>query len=198
MKPTFFATAADFRRWLAAHHANSDELLVGFYKRGSKHAGMTYREALDQALAHGWIDGVRKRLDDDAYTIRFTPRKPGSVWSVINTKRVEELIDAGQMKAAGLRAFRERDPGKTRQYSYEREHATLSASLLRTLRGDKQAFAFFESQPPGYKKIVTFWIMSAKRDETRARRLAHLIARSREGERIDLLTRSPGTGDRQT
>src|SRR5437868_9447343 len=101
MKPTFFETAADFRRWLAAHHATADELLVGLYKRGSGREGMSYKDALDQALAYGWIDGVRTRVDDDAYTIRFTPRKPGSIWSVVNTKRVGELIKARQMRAPG-------------------------------------------------------------------------------------------------
>jgi uncharacterized protein YdeI (YjbR/CyaY-like superfamily) len=188
VKATFFETAADFRRWLNAHHGKAGELLVGFHTRGSGRGGITYQEALDQALAYGWIDGVRKRVDAHAYTIRFTPRKKGSFWSLVNTKRVGELIKAGRMKAPGLKAFRERDPARTHKYSYEREHLTLDARCLRALHADKKAFAFFDALPPGYKRIVIFWVMSAKRDDTRARRLAHLLERSRAGSRIDLLT----------
>ncbi len=189
-KPEFFRAAADFRQWLAAHHLTAGELLVGFHKTASGRAGMTYPEALDAALAFGWIDGVRKSLDASAYTIRFTPRKKGSVWSVVNTKRAGELIKLGRMKAPGLRAFRERDVAKTRRYSYEREHARLNPDLMKMLRSNKKAFAFFDSQPRAYKRIVTFWVMSAKRDETRFRRLAHLLQRSQAGARIDLL--NPG------
>jgi len=188
VKAKFFKTAAEFARWLGAHHGKARELLVGFHKRGSGRGGITYQEALDQALAYGWIDGVRKRVDAHAYTIRFTPRKKGSFWSAVNTKRVGVLIGAGQMKAPGLKAFRERDPARTSKYSYEREHLTLDAQSLQKLRADKKAFAFFDALPPGYKRIVIFWVMSAKREDTRARRLAHLIERSRRGSRIDLLT----------
>jgi uncharacterized protein YdeI (YjbR/CyaY-like superfamily) len=191
MKATFFETAADFRRWLHAHHGKTTALLVGFHKKASRRAGMTYQEALDEALAVGWIDGVRRSHGPGAYTIRFTPRKKGSFWSVVNTKRVGVLIKAGRMKAPGLEAFRERDPEKTRKYSYEREHLTLDARSLRALRADKKAYTFFNAQPPGYKRIAIFWIMSAKREDTRARRLAHLIERSRAGGRIGLL--SPGS-----
>ena len=188
MKAKFFETASEVARWLAAHHGKARELLVGFHTRGSVRGGLTYREALDQALAYGWIDGVRKRVDAHAYTIRFTPRKKGSFWSVVNTKRVGELIKLRRMKAPGLKAFRERDAARTSKYSYEREHLTLDAQSLRELRADKKAFAFFDALPPGYKRIVIFWVMSAKRDDTRARRLAHLIERSHAGYRIDLLT----------
>jgi uncharacterized protein YdeI (YjbR/CyaY-like superfamily) len=188
VKAKFFNSAAEFARWLAAHHGKARELLVGFHKRGSRRGGIAYQEALDQALAYGWIDGVRRRVDAHAYTIRFTPRKKGSFWSAVNTKRVGELIKAGRMKAPGLKAFRERDPARTRTYSYEREHLTLDARCLRALRADRKACAFFDALPPGYKRIVIFWVMSAKREDTRARRLAHLIERSRAGSRIDLLT----------
>jgi uncharacterized protein YdeI (YjbR/CyaY-like superfamily) len=186
MKPAFFESAGAFRAWLAKHYDSESELVVGFHKKATGR-GITYQEALDEALAYGWIDGVRKRLDDEAYTIRFTPRRPGSLWSVINTKRVEELIAQKRMKPPGLRAFEQRDQAKTRQYSYEREHAKLDSALEAALRGNSKASAFFEAQPPGYRKIVTHWVMSAKRDETRSRRLAHLIERSAEGVRIDLL-----------
>lgn len=182
----FFESAAAFHAWMEKHHANANELLVGFHKKATGR-GMTYPEALDEALAFGWIDGVRKRVDDEAYTIRFTPRRPGSTWSAVNSKRVGELISLGRMQAAGLRAFRERDERKTRQYSYEREQPALDPALEATLRANRKASAFFDEQPPGYRRIVTFWVMSAKKEETRARRLAHLIERSASGSRIDLL-----------
>jgi len=187
MKPVFFQSAADFRGWLDQHHAGSRELLIGFYKKGSSRGGITYPEALDAALSFGWIDGVRKRVDAEAYTIRFTPRKPGSTWSAVNIARVGELTAQGLMKPSGLRVYAERDERKTRQYSYEREQGRLDPSLDAALRANRKASAFFDAQPPGYRKTVTFWVMSAKQEETRARRLAHLIERSASGARIDLL-----------
>lgn len=186
MKPRFFKSAADFRRWLDKYHATARELLVGFYKMESRR-GLTYPEALDEALSFGWIDGVRRRIDADAYTIRFTPRKWGSIWSSVNIQRVRDLIARGLMKPPGLRAFRERDEQKTRQYSYEREHGKLDPALDATLRANQKASSFFDAQPPGYRKTVIFWVMSAKREETRVRRLARLIERSANGARIDLL-----------
>jgi uncharacterized protein YdeI (YjbR/CyaY-like superfamily) len=186
MKPRFFESAADFRKWLAKHHAKERELLVGFHRKASGR-GITYRDALDEALAHGWIDGVRKRLDGESYSIRFTPRSPGSVWSAINIRRVQELIAAARMCEPGLRAFQERDEDKTRRYSYEREQQRFDPAVEATLRANAKAASFFDAQPPGYRKIVTFWIMSAKKEETRARRMALLIERSASGKRIDLL-----------
>jgi uncharacterized protein YdeI (YjbR/CyaY-like superfamily) len=186
MKPAFFQSAADFHAWLDKNHATANELLVGFYKKESGR-GITYPEALDLALAFGWIDGVRKRIDEEAYTIRFTPRKPDSIWSTVNTKRVQQLISQGLMQPAGLRAFRGRDERKTRQYSYEREHQKLDPALEAALRANNNASRFFDAQPPGYRKIAIFWVTSAKKEETRARRLAHLIERSASGSRIDLL-----------
>jgi uncharacterized protein YdeI (YjbR/CyaY-like superfamily) len=159
---------------------------VGFYKK-ELGRGLTYPEALDAALSFGWIDGVRKRLDAKAYTIRFTPRKPGSVWSVVNIRCARELIAQGLMEAPGLRAFRERDEKKTRQYSYEREQARLDPALEAALRANRKASSFFDAQPPGYKRTAIFWVMSAKREETRARRLAIVIERSANGARIDQL-----------
>jgi uncharacterized protein YdeI (YjbR/CyaY-like superfamily) len=186
MKPAFFESAAEFRAWLAKHHASETQLLVGFHKKATGR-GITYQEALDEALAHGWIDGVRKRLDDSSYTIRFTPRKPGSIWSVVNTRRLQELIAQKRMKPPGLRVFEQRDQAKTRQYSYERENAKLDTALEAALRANAKAAAFFDAQPPGYRKITTFWVMSAKQEATRSRRLAQLIERSAQGARIDLL-----------
>ncbi|MGO9011356.1 MAG: YdeI/OmpD-associated family protein [Bryobacteraceae bacterium] len=187
MKPAFFKSAADFRGWLDQHHATTRELLVGLYRKGSGRGGITYPQALDAALSFGWIDGVRKRIDADAYTIRFTPRKPGSIWSAVNIERVRELTSQGLMQPSGLRVFRERDEQRTRQYSYERERGKLDPALEAALRANPKAAAFFDAQPPGYRKIVTFWVMSAKQEDTRARRLAHLIERSAGGSRIDLL-----------
>ena len=186
MKPEFLQTAAEFRAWLDQHHATASGLLVGFHRKGSGR-GLTYSEALDEALAFGWIDGVRKRIDEQAYSIRFSPRKPGSIWSTVNIERAQQMISLGRMHPAGLRAFRERDEAKTRQYSYEREHAKLDPTLAAMLRAHRKAFAFFNAQPPGYRKLVTHWVMTAKKDETRLRRLTHLIERSASGSRIDLL-----------
>lgn len=188
MQPTFFQSAADFRGWLDRHHATAHELLVGFYRKESGRGGITYPEALDEALSFGWIDGVRKRIDAEAYTIRFTPRKPGSIWSAVNIRRVQELTSRGLMKPSGLRMFGERDERKTRQYSYERDRGQLDPALEETLRANRKASSFFDAQPPGYRKTVTLWVMSAKKEETRARRLAHLIELSASGTRIDFLS----------
>jgi uncharacterized protein YdeI (YjbR/CyaY-like superfamily) len=186
MDPAFFQSAAEFRRWLTKHHASAEELLVGIYRKESGR-GMTYPEALDEALSFGWIDGVRKRFDAESYTIRFTPRKPRSIWSQVNIRRAKELVALGRMKAPGLRAFEQRDERRAKQYSYEREQARFDPALEAMLRANPKAAAFFDAQPPGYRKIATFWVMSAKREETRARRLGQLIERSERGTRIDLL-----------
>ena len=187
MEPVFFPSAAEFHAWLDQHHSTACELLVGFHRKASGR-GITYPEALDQALAFGWIDGVRKRIGAETYSIRFTPRQAGSVWSAVNIRRAEELASRGLMQPCGLRAFRERDERKARQYSYERGHQKLDPALGAALRANPKAAAFFDAQPPGYRKIVTFWVMSAKKEETRARRLAHLIGCSAAGRRIDLLS----------
>jgi uncharacterized protein YdeI (YjbR/CyaY-like superfamily) len=187
MKLSFFPSAAGFRDWLERHHATAPELLVGFHKKESGRGGIAYPEALDAALCYGWIDGVRKRIDAESYTIRFTPRRPGSMWSAVNVARARELTAQGLMQPAGLRAFAERDERKTRQYSYEREQGQLDTALEAALRANRKASAFFAAQPPGYRKTAIFWVMSAKREETRARRFAHLIERSTAGARIDLL-----------
>lgn len=186
-RPTFFPTPAEFRRWLGLHHAKADELLLGFYRK-ELGRGLTYPQALDEALAFGWIDGVRKNIDAQSYSIRFTPRRRGSNWSAVNIRRARELLAAGRMRPSGRRAFLERDEGKKRQYSYERKPARLSAPLAAALRARPKAAEFFAAQPAGYRKVMVFWIMSAKRPETRRRRLARLIARSAKGVRVDLLS----------
>lgn len=188
-KPTFFATSADFRRWLKKHHASVGELWVGFYKKAAGKPSMSYPESVDQALCFGWIDGVRKSIDEDSYVQRFTPRRRGSIWSTINIRRAQELIEQGLMQPAGAQAFAARDVEKTKQYSFEREHVEFDAALRKQFRSDQKAWAFFQSQPPSYRKLVTSWVMSAKQAATRERRLSRLIVDSAAGRRIRELRR---------
>jgi len=173
--PRYFKTPADFRAWLERHHASARELLVGFYKRGSGKPSLSWPESVDEALAFGWIDGVRKRIDRERYTIRFTPRRRGSIWSVVNTKRVGVLKKAGRMHASGLKVFSERDKEKTRLYSFERAVAVLPPAYVDALRANPRAWAMFEASAPWYKRTATHWIMSAKQEATRERRLALLV-----------------------
>lgn len=188
-KARFFESGEGFRAWLEERHASESELLLGFYKKELAR-GISYAEALDAALAFGWIDGVRKRLNAEAYTIRFTPRKARSIWSAVNIKRAKELEAAGRMAPAGLRAFRERDEKRAKLYSYERA-AKLDPGLAAKLRANRNAAEFFDAQPPGYKRLMSFWVMSAKKEETRERRLSALIAKSAKGKRIDMLKPNP-------
>ncbi len=181
--PTYFATAADFRRWLEANHATAPELLVGFWKKGSGKPSIDWPQARDQALCFGWIDGVRRSLGDDAYTIRFTPRRPKSIWSKVNLERFEALKADGRMTAAGERALAE-STGPSGVYAYERPLAELTAEEEARFRKHKAAWADWEKRPPGYRKVVLHWVTSAKRPETRARRLGILIGSSAGGEKI--------------
>ncbi len=187
MKATYFTSADAFRTWLESHHASTTELLVGFYKRASAKTGITYPEALDEALAFGWIDGVRRGVDTDRYTIRFTPRTATSIWSAVNIKRVTELEAAGRMRAPGLAAFAKRDEKRSRSYAYEQKAAALDEAALAEFRRNAKAFAFYETQAPWYRRTTAHWVTSAKQAETRARRLAHLIDCSGRGMRIDML-----------
>ena len=184
MKPRFFATAQQFRDWLEKNHDKESELLVGFYKRGSSFPSMTWPESVDAALSFGWIDGVRKRIDDDSYTIRFSRRRPRSIWSAINIAKAKELIERKLMHPAGLRAFEKRDEKRTAVYSYEREHKRFTPADEKQFRANKAAWEFFNAQPPGYRKIATFYVVSAKREETRAKRLAKLIEISAQRKRL--------------
>jgi uncharacterized protein YdeI (YjbR/CyaY-like superfamily) len=184
-KPTFFAEPVRFRAWLAKHHATAPELLVGFYKRDSGKPSITWPESVDQALCFGWIDGVRRRLDEVSYTIRFTPRRAGSNWSAINIRRVEALQTEGLMHPAGLTAFAKRSDDKSRIYFYEQRHtATLDPAHQKKLEANRKAWAFFQAQPPGYQRLMAFWVVSAKREETRVKRLQRLIDESAKGRRI--------------
>ena len=184
MTARYFKTAAEFRRWLAAHHASERELLVGFYKKASGTPGISYQEAVDEALCYGWIDGIKKRVDEARYTHRFTPRKAASIWSLVNARRLEELIAAKRVATPGLEAWQRRDPKKTGVYSFENRPKTFEPALERTFKAEKAAWAFFCAQPPGYRRLMAFYVMSAKQPETRARRLAALIKTSAEGKRI--------------
>lgn len=186
----FFSTAAEFRRWLERHHAAAGELWVGYWKKGSGIPSMSWQESVDEALCYGWIDGVRKSIDNRSYAIRFTPRKPGSNWSAINIRRVKELIRAGRLRPAGLRAFQSRDPRKSRVYSFERRsEARLPPDAEARFRAHEAAWEYFQSQPPGYRRVTFHWILSAKREETRAKRLETLIEDSAAKRRIALLRR---------
>jgi uncharacterized protein YdeI (YjbR/CyaY-like superfamily) len=183
VKPTFFATEADFRRWLQLNHATAPELLVGFWKKSSGKPSVDWPQARDQALCFGWIDGHRKSLGDEAYTIRFTPRRKGSIWSKVNVERFEALNAAGLMSAAGEAAY-ERDKHRSGIYSYEKPLASFTPQEEALFRGNKGAWADWEKRPPGYRKTVLGWVTGAKRPETRAKRLAELIEVSAEGRRL--------------
>ena len=184
MKPKFFSAPEHFRRWLEQNHASAQEMLVGFHKKASGKKSITYAEALDEALCFGWIDGVRRNFDETSYTIRFTPRKPRSIWSLVNVRHVERLQKEGRMHAAGLAAFEKRDPKRTGIYSFENRPRELSPECEKEFRKSKAAWEFFQAQPPGYKRLMTFWVMGAKKEETRAGRLRRLIETSAKGERI--------------
>jgi uncharacterized protein YdeI (YjbR/CyaY-like superfamily) len=184
-KPTFFATPEDFRRWLEKHHRTAPELLVGFYKKGSGRPSMTWPESVDQALCVGWIDGIRKRVDEDSYTIRFTPRRPGSNWSAVNIKRVAELETLGLMRQAGQEAFAKRTEAKSAIYTYEqRQQIVLTNDYESRFRANKKAWGFFEAQALSYRRVIVYWIMSAKKEETRLARLAKAIQTSAKERRL--------------
>jgi uncharacterized protein YdeI (YjbR/CyaY-like superfamily) len=182
-EPTFFRTEADFRRWLETNHAAAPELLVGFWKKGSGKPSIDWPQARDQALCFGWIDGIRKSLGDEAYTIRFTPRRNGSIWSKVNVERFEALKAAGLMTAAGEAAY-ERDKHRSGVYSYEKPLAELTPDEEALFRKNKAAWADWEKRPAGYRRSALGWIAGAKRPETRAKRLSELIAVSSEGRRL--------------
>jgi uncharacterized protein YdeI (YjbR/CyaY-like superfamily) len=187
--PRFFATPADLRAWFEAHHADAGELLVGFYKKGRGRASITWPESVDEALCFGWIDGIRRRIDDECYSIRFTPRRPRSIWSAVNIKRAGELIEQGRMTPAGLAAFEARDDDRSAIYSYEqRHHAALEPEQERRFRANAAAWEWFQSRPPSWRRTAIYWVTSAKRAETRERRLATLIEDAAAGRMPKALT----------
>jgi uncharacterized protein YdeI (YjbR/CyaY-like superfamily) len=193
MEPAFFATPAELRAWLDTHHETSGELWVGFYKKGSGRPSITWPEAVDEALCFGWIDGVRKGIDGVSYAIRFTPRKPRSIWSAVNVGRVAELTGLGLMRPAGLKAFAGRVEERSGVYAYEQQDAAaLDAEDERQFRANSRAWAFFQAQAPWYRRTAIWWVVGAKREETRRKRLATLIADSEGGRTIPQLTRRTG------
>jgi uncharacterized protein YdeI (YjbR/CyaY-like superfamily) len=200
VKPTFFRTPADFRKWFEKNHDKAPELLVGFYKKGSGKPSITWPESVDEALCFGWIDGIRRTIDDESYTIRFTPRRARSIWSAVNVKRVAELTKLGRMQPAGLRAFEARDPKRSGIYAYEqdrpKEEQKLGPEYQARLEANAKAWAFFQAQAPYYQRTVSRWVMSAKKEETRVKRLATLIDDSARGRRIGPMARPGKPGNK--
>ena len=186
MEPLYFPSPNHFRAWLQEHHSKARELLVGFHKKSSGEPSITWPESVDVALCFGWIDGVRKNVDSTRYTIRFTPRRLTSFWSKINIDRVRELTALGLMQPAGLKAFEQRTDEKSAIYSYEqRKNAALGDTYERTFRKNRKAWDFFQAQAPSYRRVCSWWVISAKQEETRLRRLTRLIDGSAKGRRLD-------------
>ena len=183
--PRFFATPTAFRAWLDVNHDRATELVVGFYKKDSRKPSITWPESVDEALCYGWIDGVRRSLGDESYTIRFTPRKPTSIWSNVNIAKVEALLIAGRMMPAGIAAWQKRDPAKSGIYAFERrEAAAFDAEAERRFKRNEAAWRYFREQPPGYRRLATHYVVSAKRPDTREKRLIALIEHSARAERL--------------
>jgi len=192
MKIQFFKSPSDFRKWLEKHHATTQELWVGYYKKGSGKPSITWPKSVDEALCFGWIDGIRKSVDAASYTIRFTPRRTSSIWSAVNIRRVKVLSDEGRMQPAGDRAFQARKENRSGIYSYEQRRDKLEEPYEKKLRLNKAAWDFFQAQPPSYRKVVSWWVVSAKQEDTRLKRLEQLIKESANGKRIaQFLARKP-------
>lgn len=193
MQPKFFKSQQSFRNWLAQYHANRSELLLGFYKKSAVKDGIRYPQALDEALCFGWIDGVRKSLDEVSYTVRFTPRKPRSIWSLVNVRHVERLQKSGQMQAPGLAAFALRQSHRTGIYAFENRPKEFSDVFLKQFKRHKKAWEFFEDQSPSYKRTAIYRVMSARKPETQIRRLQQLIESSAKGKRDSAISENPKT-----
>ena len=180
--PKFFKTQAAFRKWLEKYHESKDELIVGYYKKATGKPSMTWDESVDEGLCFGWIDGIRRRIDDEAYSIRFTPRRPTSHWSDKNIKRIKELIDLGLVQPAGLQAFKHRRESNSRKAAHEQKKVKLSKEYEAQIKANTAAWADWQQRPAGYRKQTSWWIMSAKQEVTRQRRLGILIDSSTKGE----------------
>ena len=196
--PVYFGSPEELRSWFERHHDSTDELWVGFWRAGSGRAGLSWPQAVDEALCFGWIDSIRRRVDEQRYANRFTPRRPRSNWSAINIARVEELMAQGRMRRAGLAAYERRAPERTGVYSYENRPADLEPPYSDQMRENAAAWEFFQSQPPSYRRTATWWVVSAKKEETRQRRLATLIEDSAQGRRIAPVRRPDETPDRSS
>ncbi|WP_433726195.1 YdeI/OmpD-associated family protein [Actinoplanes sp. CA-051413] len=190
MEPVFFADASELRAWFLEHHADAPELLVGYYKKHTGRPTVQHTEAIEQALCFGWIDSIGRRIDDERYQVRFTPRRKGSVWSAVNVAKIAELTAAGQMHPAGLHAFESRKPERVAAYSYEQPaDAVLDAEQTARFEGEEAAWNWFSAQPASYRRAAVHWVVSAKREETRQRRLGQLITDSAAGRTVPPLTR---------
>jgi uncharacterized protein YdeI (YjbR/CyaY-like superfamily) len=187
MNPVHFRSASAFRRWLQARHSGARELTVGFHNKASGKGGMAYSQALDEALCFGWIDGVRNRVDGDTYSIRFSPRKARSIWSLVNVRHARRLIAQGRMRPPGLAAFEAREAGRTGVYSFEQRPRDLPAPLKEAFRANRRAWVHWEAQPPGYRRTAIWWVVSAVREETRLVRLGRLIGDHAAGRRLGLV-----------
>ncbi|MBK9392148.1 MAG: YdeI/OmpD-associated family protein [Bacteroidetes bacterium] len=184
MTPFFFNGQKEFRKWLEKNHKTEKELIVGYYKKETGKPSMTWSESVDQALCFGWIDGIRRKVDEESFCIRFTPRRPGSNWSRVNINKVEELQKSGLMTPAGLQLFNNRKDTSGDSYSYENRPAEFSPEMEKLFRKNKTAWGYFEKQAPSYRKVRIYWILSAKQEETKLNRLKKLIASSEKGERL--------------
>jgi uncharacterized protein YdeI (YjbR/CyaY-like superfamily) len=189
MKVVFFPSPSYLRKWFEKHHTTERELWVGFFKKGSGKPSVTWPESVDEALSVGWIDGIRKSVDEQSYTIRFTPRRPRSIWSAVNIKRVRALAGEGRMRPAGLTAFRARRENRSGIYSYEQRRDQLEEPYGSMLKKNAAAWAHFQTQPPSYRKAAGWWVVSARKEETRLKRLDKLIKDSARGRRISQFTR---------
>ena len=186
-----FKTQADFRKWLKKNHGSRAELVMRLYKVHALHKGIGYRQALEEALCWGWIDGVVRSLDADSFQQRYTPRKPKSNWSRVNIKRMKQLIAAGKVAPSGLAAFARRARIAAAPYSFENRNVTLSPAFMKRLKANAKAWKFFQSEPPGYRRITMFWVMQAKKDETREKRFRTMLDRMSKGERMGILPKKP-------
>ncbi|HSP88427.1 MAG TPA: YdeI/OmpD-associated family protein [Ignavibacteriaceae bacterium] len=184
MDHTFFPTQSDLRKWFEKNHNKADELWIGYYKKATGIPSITWQQSVDEALCFGWIDGIRKSIDEKSYKIRFTPRRKKSNWSAINIKRIKELIKQDLVKTSGLEAFKKRDEKKAKLYSFEQEKIKLPKELEEKIKANKKAWKFFQKLPPYAKRLSTFWVISAKREETKLSRLKTLIKCSEEGKKI--------------
>lgn len=184
MTAKFFPTPAAFRKWLEKNYKSESELLVGYYKVGTKKPSITWSESVDQALCFGWIDGVRRSIDAESYCIRFTPRRGNSIWSAVNIKKIQELTQAGLMTEDGRKAYALRKEDKSGIYSHEKEPEFLDKKFEKIFKTNKVAWTFFNAQSPSYKKVMIHWIMTAKQEKTRLSRLEKTIKQSEEQKRI--------------
>lgn len=188
-KVTYFKTPAALRKWFEKNHSKKPELWIGYYKKASGKESVTYKQALDEALCFGWIDGIVKGIDEDKYCQRWTPRRATSIWSAVNINKVKALIESGKMTPAGLKAFNERDVKRTNMYSFEQKSLELPSQFEKKFKANKKAWANFQAMPPSYKKPAIWWVISAKQEATQMKRLDTLIADSEAGKRIKHLIR---------